>query len=334
MEPQEIQQQFFTHLRQSLPAHLSLVDELCELLDISPDSVYRRLRGEKPVTLDELKKICDHYRLSMDQLLQLKTESVLFQAPGLNTTSNEFIDYLKSSLGILKYFNSFKKMEFYYLCKDMTLWSFYLFPEMAAFKTFFWSKTLNNHPAFRDKAFSFADYPFTDCYLLGQSLLEEYNKMTGVELWNLESINSTINQISYYKEAGLFKTEEDFDLVVNSFIKTLDHIQLEAEKGHKFLPGATEVAYKQPFRFYINELVLGNNTILVDVEDRKVAIITYSIFNPLITSDPRFTERSFNNFHTLLSRSTLISGTGEKDRNRFFNALRNKVNALRKLVNT
>lgn len=334
METQEIQQQFFTHLRQTLPAHLSLVDELCELLNISADSVYRRLRGEKPVTLDELKKICDHYHLSLDQLLQLQNESVLFQAPGLNSASTDFLDYLKSSLGLLKYFNSFKKMEFLYLCKDIPLWSFYIFPEMAAFKTFFWSKTLNNHPALRDKSFSFSEFPFSDCYAVGQMMLEEYNKMTGIELWNLESINSTINQISYYKEAGLFQTEDDFELVVNSYIRTLDHIQQQVEKGHKFMPGSTEVSYKQPFRFYINELILGNNTILVDIEVKKIAIITYSIFNPLITTDSRFTEKSFNNFHTLLSRSTLVSGTGEKDRNRFFNTLRNKVYALRKLVHT
>jgi transcriptional regulator with XRE-family HTH domain len=334
METQEIQQQFFTHLRQTLPAHLSLVDELCELLDISPDSVYRRLRGEKPVTLDELKKICDHYQLSMDQLLQLKNESVLFQAPGLNTSSNDFIDYLKGNLALLKYFNSFKNMEFYYNCKDMTFWSFYLFPEMASFKTFFWTKTLNNHSELRDKPFSYAEYPYTDCYATGQLILQEYNKMTGVELWNLESINSTINQISYYKEAGLFKTEDDFDMVISSFIKTLDHIQLEVEKGYKFLPGATDVAYKQPFRFYVNELVLGSNNMLVNLEDRRIAIITHSVFNPLLTTDARFTEKSYNHFHTLLSRSTLISGTGEKDRNRFFNALRSKVNSLRKMVNT
>ena len=64
-----------------------------------------------------------------------------------------------------------------------------------------------------------------------------------------------------------------------------------------------------------------------------MAVITYSIFNPLITTDSRFIEKSFNNFNTLLSRSTMISGTGEKDRNRFFNALRNKVYTLKKLVN-
>ena len=330
METHELQQQFFAHLRQSLPAHLSMVDELGELLDISPDSVYRRLRGEKPVTLTELKKICDHYHLSMDQLLQLNHDTVLFNAPGLNSTSTDFLDYLKGGLGQLKYFNSFKKCEMSYLCKDSPLWDFYLFPEMAAFKTFFWSKTINNHPPLRDKLFSFEEFPFTEVFAIGQLMLEEYNRMPSIELWNLESIHSTINQISYYQEAGLFKSQKDCDLVLDSFIRMLDHLQLQAEKGCKFMPGATDVTYRQKLQFYVNELILGSNTILLQLDEKKVSLVTYSIFQFLVTTDDRFGNKCFENFNTLLSRSTLISGTGEKDRNRFFNTLRNKVIALRK----
>ena len=50
----------------------------------------------------------------------------------------------------------------------------------------------------------------------------------------------------------------------------------------------------------------------------------------LFTKDPRFSAKVMNSFETLLSRATLISKTGEKDRNRFFNALREKVNGLKK----
>ncbi len=329
-ETQDLQQQFFSYLKQSMPPHLSLVDELGELLEISADSVYRRLRGEKPVTFSEIKKICEHYHVSVDQMLNLNNESVLFRAPGLNSSSNEFLDYMKSGLGQLKYFNSFKKCEIFYLCKDVPLWYFYLYPEMGAFKTFFWSKTINSHPALKDKQFSLAEFPFQDCFAIGQLMLQEYNKMHTVELWNLESIHSTINQITYYQEAGMFKSQKDLDDVLDSFLRTLDHLQLQAEKGCKFMPGATDVAYKQNQQFYVNELILGSNTILVQLDDRRVSLITYSIFNYLLTSDNRFSQKSFDNFNTLLSRSTLISGTGEKDRSRFFNSLRNKVNASRK----
>jgi hypothetical protein len=83
MESRQLQQTLFQKINEDLPPHLSLAEELGELLGLSADSVYRRIRGEKPVTLDELKRICDHYRLSLDQLLQTQTDAVLFQAPGI-----------------------------------------------------------------------------------------------------------------------------------------------------------------------------------------------------------------------------------------------------------
>ncbi len=330
METSELQQQLFSHLKESLPSHLSLVDELSDLLNIGADSVYRRIRGEKPVTLSELKKICEKYRLSLDKLLQLENESVLFDAPGMNGNPGEFVGYMKAMLMQFKHFNSFKSKELYYLCKDSTLWNFYLFPELAAFKTFFWSKTINNQSSLSNKIFSLEEYPYTDCYLLGQQVLQEYNQIPCVELWNLESMQSTINQLAYYRDAGNFKTNEDFEAVLNSFLKMIDHLQLQAEKGIKFLPGAPEVSYKAPIQFYVNELILGNNTMVINLDGKKLTMVTYSVFHYLFTKDPRFAEKVVGSFDTLLSRSTLISKTGEKDRNRFFNALRDKVYCLKK----
>ena len=84
METNELQQQLFVYLKENIPPHLSLVDELCDLLDLSHDSVYRRIRGEKPITLTELKKICGHYHVSIDQLLRLENNTILFDAPDMN----------------------------------------------------------------------------------------------------------------------------------------------------------------------------------------------------------------------------------------------------------
>ena len=229
-----------------------------------------------------------------------------------------------------KYFNSFKAREMHYLCKDSTLWNFYLFPEMAAFKTFFWSKTINNQPSLSKKVFSFEEFPYSDCFALGQKILQEYNEIPCVELWNLESMHSTINQVAFYRDAGNFKSHRDFEEVIQSFQKMIDHVQLQAEKGVKFMPGASDLSYKAPIQFYINELILGNNTMVVSLDGKNLTMVTYSVFHYLFTKDPRFSSKVMTSFDTLLSRSTLISKTGEKDRNRFFNALREKVNALKR----
>ena len=328
METNQLQQQLFSFLKDSIPPHLSLVDELCDLLNLSHDSVYRRIRGEKPITLAELKIICEKYHISLDQLLQLENESVLFDAPGLNGMPAEFSDYMNAVLNQLKYFNSFTTRDMHYLCKDSTIWNFYLFPELAAFKTFFWSKTINNQAALSNKMFSFEEFPYHDCFLLGQQVLKEYNQIPSVELWNLESMHSTLNQIAYYKDAGNFKSKYDLELVINSFINMVDHLQLQAEKGVKFMPGDTELSYRASIQFFINELILGNNTMVINLDGKKISMVTYSVFHYLFTKDPRFSTKVMASFDTLLNRSTLVSKTGEKDRNRFFNNIREKIKAL------
>lgn len=95
------------------------------------------------------------------------------------------------------------------------------------------------------------------------------------------------------------------------------------------MPGATEVGHKGSIQFYVNELILGNNTILLNLDNKRLSMVTYSVFSYLITQDERFATKAFDTFNTLLGRSSLVSRSGEKERNRFFNTLRDKLNQLR-----
>lgn len=327
--PTDIQVQLFNYLKNGLPAHLSLVSELSELLDISTDSVYRRMRGEKPVSLSELKIICEHYNISLDQMLHLKSESIIFQAPGINSEIPDLITYLRGMQQQVEFFTSFSNKQLSYLCKDVPFWYFFLFPEIASFKSFFWSRTIINQPDFSNKLFSVDDNLFDECIKIGRNILKMYNTIPSLELWNLESIHSTINQVLYYKEAGIFKSKDDFDKVIGSFFQMIDHLQLQCEKGTKFLPG-TSSGNNVPMELYVNEIILGNNTILAELDESKWAMVTYNVLNYLISKDERFVEKNFNSFNTLLKRSVLISKTGEKERHKFFNALRERVYSLSK----
>ena len=329
MDAKTLQQLLFRKIRDQLPLHLSLADELGELLNLSADSVYRRIRAEKPLDLSELEVICKHYHISLDALLQLESDAVLFQAPEVGRGYIPFEQRMQGMLQEFRYFNSFKKREMKYLCKDIPIWYFYLFPAMAAFKTFFWRRTINNESGLQQSKFSMAQFPETACREIGWQILTEYNQMDSVELWNLESIHSSINQVAYYRDAGVFESKQDLLLVVEDFIRMLDHLQQQAERGSSFLPGDHHQKVQNNHQFYLNELILGNNTILLTLDDQKVSMITYSVYNYISTRDERFTESAFSSFQNLLSRSSLISRSGEKERNRFFNALRDKVLELK-----
>ena len=330
MDPSTLQRTFFNSLKSSLPSHVSMVDEIADVLKIGNDSVYRRIRGEKPISLSELKLLCDHFHISLDQVLQIQNDAVVFRAPGINGEINSFEGYLKGILGQLQYFNTFKDREIRYFCKDMTFFHFFLFPEIAAFKTFFWLKTIQNHPDYQQKLFSLNEFPFHECFALGQEIIRQYNEIPSVELWNYESIHSSISQVEFYRDAGIFADPSELNIVLDSLLRTLEHLQLQTIRGRKFMPGASELSYKAPLKFYVNEVVLGSNTILVELDGNRVSIITYSVLSYLLTRDPRFSENAFKSFDNLVSRSVLISSVGEKERNKFFRSLKEKVQALKK----
>ena len=330
MEPNELQQEFFNHLKSTLPTHISLADELCDLLDISADSAYRRLRGEKSLTFAELKAICEKYHVSLDQVLNLQNDTVAFRAPDLTANYKTFADYLTNIMMGVKFFHQFKEKKMMYLCKDAPLWYFYVFPELAAFKTYFFLRSLRNESAVLQKKFSLKEFPFEDCFAIGQETLKLFNEIPSEELWNNESWNSTINQVAYYREAGLFQSNDDCEQVIDSISQTIDHLEKQATVGQKFMPGDSDLRYRATIQFYVNDLIIGNNTIYGEVDGNKVSWVTYSVLNILFTKDKRFNDHLFANFNTLKSRSTLVSGTGEKERVKFFNSLRARVNTLRK----
>src|SRR6185295_11043190 len=148
MDSPDLQQVLFEQIKKSLAPHLSLVDEIAELLSISNDSSYRRIRGEKPLIFEELKKLAVHYRLSLDALLHLETDSTVFHGQYVTSQNFDFATYLKDMLRQLQHVQSFEKNDFYYEAKDIPPFHYFQFPELASFKYFFWMKTILQYPEY------------------------------------------------------------------------------------------------------------------------------------------------------------------------------------------
>src|SRR5215212_7694719 len=98
MDNNQPQQLFFNHIKSKLPVHLSLVDEVAELLAISNDSAYRRIRGEKPIGLDEIQMLCNKYQVSLDQLLQIGNETAIFSGKMVDHSNFNLTGYLHEVL--------------------------------------------------------------------------------------------------------------------------------------------------------------------------------------------------------------------------------------------
>src|SRR5204862_5030415 len=78
------QEFLFQRIKEILPPHASLVDTVAEILHLSSDSAYRRIRGETPLVLGEARDLCRHFKLSLDHMLNVKSGATLFEDVRVN----------------------------------------------------------------------------------------------------------------------------------------------------------------------------------------------------------------------------------------------------------
>jgi len=310
-----------------LAQNISFVHDLSELLGISYDSAYRRIRGEKELSLEELKTICTHYNVSIDALFDFKSNHVFFNTLAIGKDGFTLESWIRTLLAEIKKINQSKQKEIIYAAKDIPVFYYFGFPEIAAFKFFFWQKVLipaNGHT--KDQLT--LEVP-ENLYDAGRQLLSNYRKIPVIEIWSEDTISSILRQVEFCLVSGFFALKEDVFRLCDVLDIWLQHIQNQAECGFHFLPGSPSEGIENSYKLYYNEILVNDNTILVQMDGQKISYNTYNVINQLITTDPVFCAQIENFLRNLMQKSTLISGTSAKERCRFFNTLHEKVKAVR-----
>ena len=208
MPDYQSQEFLFQRIKELLPPHASLVDSVASILNVSSDSAYRRIRGETPLVLDEARVLCQHFKLSLDQILNVKGGATMFQNVRIDTKKYKYEKYLTDLIMQVEYAGSFIHKEIIYLTKDMPLFHNFYYKPLIAFRYYFWMKSIIQDPAFVDKDFEFSILS-EEAEKLSQKLVMAYNKVPSTEIWNTECINAAISQIEFYKESGLFTSSKD-----------------------------------------------------------------------------------------------------------------------------
>ena len=113
----------------------------------------------------------------------------------------------------------------------------------------------------------------------------------------------------------------------------LNHLELQAESGKKFLYNQPATTAAVPFDIYINECLIGDNTIYVKGSDRQITILNHNGINFIATQDKNFCDFTFKHLQNIIRKSTHISVVGEKERSVFFNTLREKIYEQKKNIN-
>ena len=331
MSTDQQQQNLFRHIKTLLPPHVSLVDEVAELLNISIDSAYRRIRGEKPITFDEVHTLVAHFKISVDELFLLKKDAFLFTGRTTNNSDFKYEDWLKSVVEYLQFFLTFQPCHLFYLAKEIPFYYYFLIPEIAAFKSFFFMKSILYYEDWKNTKFS-VENDYSRYHELMKKSSNLFSVLPGTEIWSIENITSTLHQIEFFRVTGSFRSDEDALILLDKFYLLIDHLEKQAEYGVKLKYGQDPATSKTPYRMFVNELIMGDNMQLIQMGDKYMTAINHSILNYITTSDEDFNAYVKKTLDNLTQKSTLISQVNEKERLMFFNRLRAKITNAKRII--
>lgn len=324
MSPENVQSTFLEQVKRRLPPNVSFADEIAEILKISRDSAYRRIRGETVLSLDEAKVLCNQYGVSLDVLLGTSSEIVPFRHQVINNTPEAFERWLRSLFDNLQTIASFPaEKEIVFCAKDVPVFHYFHYPELSAFKMYFWMKSVLSYPNLQSEKFK-PSLISGEYLTLGRKIADMYSKIPSIELWSDETTNVTLKQIEFYYESGFFTSPDDAHRLLDQYAQLLQGVREKAANGFK----NPEV----PFKLYENEILIADNNVLFRMGEKKAVYVIHNITEILMTTNEAFCKQTEYFINNLQNRSIMISTTGEKERNKFFNRMLEKINTVKKRI--
>lgn len=325
-----IQHLFFDSIRGRLPDHISMVHEISETLEISYDSAYRKMRGDKNLAIEEMKILSLKYGISIDTLFGRNNNDIHFQPFNFRLEENGFEEWLNLRIKEIYRINECQNKELIMVARDLPIFYYFDFPKLAAFKIYFWGKMLFHYADYHYKKFDISDIP-EKLISIGNQLLSAYNSIASTEIWCRETFTRLIQQIEFCMVSGFFKHKNDAEVLFDNVEALIRHMQQQTELGYKFNFGnQVKEDNEENFRVYINEVMLIDNSVLSIKDGFKTILMTHNSLDVLKTTDPVFCNQIEHSLRSIMKTGNHISGTSGMESKRFFTPLFEKLDESKK----
>ncbi len=326
-----IQDNLIKEIKSKLKEDDSLGKSLSEVLSLSQDAVYRRYRGETPFTIFEIQKICSHYQISFDSLLEIKQNRVAFQYNSLSEYDFSLDRYLEGILMGMREIKSCTNPKMIITIKDTPLFQLLNFPHLFRFKLYFWAKSYLNIEAYKFEQFEHEKIN-EKTFALGKEILQIYNTIPSKEIYDFDFLRGFMRQIQYYFSAYLFKDPTYALKLLDEMQRLLVHMKAQIIVGKKFMYGTHPPASGNEYEVYLNETTITDTTYCFKSEEKNGLYFTHNMMNYLHTRDEVYVKESNQILEKLLENSSLISRVNEKERNSFFHKMERTILIYRQKI--
>lgn len=300
------QERLIQELKQKFHKRYSHATQLSDLLDISMDSAYRRLRGEVQFTFDELILLSKTYAISLDVFVQEVNHELNIR----ELTSMERYVQLMESV----YSNKAETTVFTSVISYLPLIDCIQFPYLFQFKWFYFRhlESVNS----------------LSLTIAAEDNVPEYNSMNHKlerirvqsrryhqrNLYSYNILNQVINQVTYCLNSGLINDKSFLLKLLNDLYKWVDSLNYELAENKD-----------GKLAFFLSETDFNCNLLHVNDVLGSCTYVFYSetdsqMFNHLMTDNPIKTWMD-----NIMPKTTMIKNQASASRHKFISHLRQEL---------
>lgn len=314
MKSQEL---FLKAIRQKIPKSVSLIEEIAGILQISYDASHRRVSGKSKFSIDETITLAGYFNISLDNLFSNKEKVVVEKTIEIENLK-DMLQYFKTSSENIAILIKNKKTTLFYSAKDIPLFYFMDGTILSKFKAFVWLNLLNSN----QKKVAFENFVVDESFTEYMQKLKEIYENTSVnEVWNDTTINSSLQQILYFYEAGLLN------------LKSANALCLDLKRIVNLIKSKCNDTNNK-FSIYYNELILLNNNMLIETEDKLTMFVPYTLLGYFITDNKESCKNVHQFFKQQITNSIPLGQSGIKEQNLFFNRAIRKIDYYLEKINS
>ena len=316
-----LQSYLFQQILTQFPKRSDAVSALTSLLNVTPDAIYRRLRGDSVLTINETALLSSHFGVSLDAFVSSARGQVIFDLHLFDQAASSLDQFMENLRQILNSLKDLTEARVLSISSNVPIFYYALTPGLFKFKLFVWANTIWNVPFLRDQQFSPQLFPPHIDQMI-QRIKDDFFLVHSVELWSMSMVEDTLNQLAYFTYSGRFShpgiVQQLYD-ELHVLIQTLQNFATDGSKSNvrQVLQGG--------FDLYHNEILHASQTFLISSKDKPLVFMPFATPSYVMTFDPVTCQHLEDWFEKIIRKSNPLSRANEKNRHFFFNQIFQKI---------
>lgn len=333
MTGSQLQTALVKQLRRLTPKEKNLADELCDILNLNKNAIYKRLSCATPFTLDDLAKLAQHYLLPWQEIFHPGGQIFTAEFSGFTakTSPLEYLHLLEQEMDALR---TASNPQVRYVTTGLPDFYYFYFEELTLFQFFIWERMVWHNPAWQVRKFMLDMPEKAELLPLSKRLALQYTHIPTIEIWNEYVLDNLLHQVLYVAESRLFENLDDILLVLGRLKMLVRHLTVIASSGKRFPPEGSPADSAVRFQLFYNEIMQNNIFMLVERDGEEVVYAVLDNPNFIKTSSPAVVSYMKALFENLLRRAVPLSEKGEKTRQVYFHKLESRLAYFEEKITT